>query len=201
MKTKQIYKGEMLSRTKIKNNILGFYFNSSQEDRRDWYGDANNFAKSLAGRYNISVNKCVGVIAALSPVKTWSQNMICAEKMISVGQSHHMKQFEDKAKGILSSSGSDTDILGILNGSKISSFYMNILYPTNTENITIDRHALSVSLGKWTNNDDYQGMTKVQYNFFVDCFKYTAKKIDISPLLLQSSTWEAFRKIKTNYRQ
>ena len=201
MNKKQIYKGEILTRTKVKNNILGFYLNSSQEDRRDWYGDAHNFAKSLAGRYNISVSKSTGVIAALSPVKTWSQNMICAEKMIAVGQSHHMRQFEDKAKRILSSSGSDKSILAILRGSKISSFYLNILYPTNTENITIDRHALSVSLGKWTTDADYQGMTKTQYQFFVDCFKYTAKQIEISPLLLQSSTWEAFRKIKSNYKQ
>ena len=197
MNKKQIYKGEILTRTKVKNNILGFYLNSSQEDRRDWYGDAHNFAKSLAGRYNISVSKSTGVIAALSPVKTWSQNMICAEKMIAVGQSHHMKAFEDKAKRILSSSGSDKSILAILRGSKISSFYLNILYPTNTEN----RHALSVSLGKWTTDADYQGMTKTQYQFFVDCFKYTAKQIEISPLLLQSSTWEAFRKIKSNYKQ
>ena len=201
MKTKQIYKGELLSRTKVKNNILSFYHKSSNEDRRDWYAEANLFAKELSEQYDISISICVGVISALSPVKTWSQNKICADKMIAVGKSNHMKQFENKAKEILSSDGSDKSILGILRGSKISSFYLNIMYPNNSENVTIDRHALSVSLGKWITDEDYRGMTKVQYQFFVDCYKYTAKLIEISPLLLQSSTWEVFRKIKKEYKQ
>jgi len=201
MKTKQIYKGEILSRTKVKNNILSFYHKSSNEDRRDWYAEANLFAKELSEQYDISISICTGVISALSPVKTWSQNKICADKMIAVGKSNHMKQFENKAKEILSSDGSDKSILGILRGSKISSFYLNIMYPNNSENVTIDRHALSVSLGKWITDEDYRGMTKVQYQFFVDCYKYTAKQIEISPLLLQSSTWEVFRKIKKEYKQ
>lgn len=201
MKTKQIYKGELLSRTKVKNNILSFYHKSSNEDRRDWYAEANLFAKELSEQYDISISICVGVISALSPVKTWSQNKICADKMIAVGKSNHMKQFENKAKEILSSDGSDNAILEILRGSKISSFYLNIMYPSNSENVTIDRHALSVSLGKWITDEDYRGMTKVQYKFFVDCYKYTAKQIEISPLLLQSSTWEVFRKIKKEYKQ
>jgi len=201
MKTKQIYKGEILSRTKVKNNILSFYHKSSNEDRRDWYAEANLFAKELSEQYDISISICTGVISALSPVKTWSQNKICADKMIAVGKSNHMKQFENKAKEILSSDGSDKSILGILRGSKISSFYLNIMYPNNSENVTIDRHALSVSLGKWITDEDYRGMTKVQYKFFVDCYKYTAKQIEISPLLLQSSTWEVFRKIKKEYKQ
>ena len=66
--------------------------------------------------------------------------------------------------------------------------------------VTIDRHALSVGLGKWIQEEDYAGMTKNQYNFFRDTYKYTANILGISPVLLQSTTWERFRKIKQNYR-
>ena len=90
--------------------------------------------------------------------------------------------------------------LKILRGQKIISFYTNIRHPHKNKEVTIDRHALSIALSKWIKEEDYAGMTGKQYKFFQDCYKYTADKIGISPVLLQSSTWERFRKIKQNYR-
>jgi hypothetical protein len=74
-----------------------------------------------------------------------------------------------------------------------------MLHPHKADNVTIDRHALSVSLRRWIREEDYAGITKNQYKFLEDCYKYTADIIGISPVLLQSTTWERFRKIKQNY--
>jgi hypothetical protein len=56
-------------------------------------------------------------------------------------------------------------------------------------------------LGYWVTDDDYRGITKNQYEFFVQCFQWTAEKLNISPLLLQSATWVRWRKIKNNYKK
>jgi hypothetical protein len=112
-----------------------------------------------------------------------------------------MKQFKDKAKRIIESDGSDEQILAILNGRKISSFYLNIKYPNKANNVTIDRHALSIALGYWVTDEDYRGMTANQYNFFVQCYTLAAMKVETTPLLMQSSTWVRWRKIKTEFKK
>jgi hypothetical protein len=62
--------------------------------------------------------------------------------------------------------------------------------------VTIDRHALSVALDYWVSDEEYSGMTKKQYEFFRDCYIWTADSIGVSPLRLQSATWVVFRRIK-----
>ena len=200
MLNKQTYKGANLSRTIVKNNILKIYNLTEKADRFDWYQDAHNFAKSLSCDYDISINIACGIISALSPVKQWEQNKNCAISLLETGNGKHMKQFNDKALKILECDGSEKCIKEILRGQKIISFYTNIRHPHKNKEVTIDRHALSIALSKWIKEEDYAGMTGKQYKFFQDCYKYTADKIGISPVLLQSSTWERFRKIKQNYR-
>ena len=113
----------------------------------------------------------------------------------------NIKAFKDKAKRIINSNGSDEEILKILNGRKISAFYLNIKYPNLSNNLTIDRHALSIALGYWITEEDYRGMTASQYNFFVQCFTLAAVKVGVTPLIMQSATWVRFRKIKKDYKK
>jgi hypothetical protein len=204
----QTFKGKELSRTKVKNNILKIWNLTDQSERFDWYQDANDFCSGFTNALQLLHQPkdkthaiACGVVAALSPVKTWSQNKMCAIKMLETGDCGHMGQFKDKAKRIMNSDGSDDAILSILNGRKISAFYLNIKYPNVANNVTIDRHALSIALGYWTNDEDYQGMTASQYNFFVQCFILAAVKVGVSPLLMQSATWVKFRKVKTDYKK
>ena len=207
MKT-QTFKGKELSRTKVKNNILKIWNLTDQSERFDWYQDANDFCNGFQNALQLLHQPkdrthaiACGVVSALSPVKSWSQNKLCAIKMLETGDCGHMKQFKDKAKRIMNSDGSDDAILSILNGRKISSFYLNIKYPKVSDNITIDRHALSIALGYWTNDEDYQGMTATQYNFFVQCFTLAAAKVGVPALIMQSATWVKFRKIKSDYKK
>lgn len=199
MKT-QVFKGQVLSRTRVKNNILRIWEMTDSSERVDWYGEANEWAEILSSSTGISKSKVCGVIASLSPVKTWEQNLKIAKDMIMTGDCGHMKQFKNKAKAILLSEGKDKEILSILNGNKISAFYINIRYPQRKTEVTIDRHALSVALGQWIREEDYAGMTSKQYEFFSECYTLAADKVKVAPLLMQSATWVKWRKIKTNYR-
>lgn len=187
----QVHKGVELSRTKVKNNILKMWRGSTQDDRKDWYKEANIWCENHGVT---TVSKVAGVVAALSPVKRWDQNLKIASDMICTNDCGHMGVFKDKARRILVSDGSDEEILDILNGRKISSFYLNIRYPDKSNNITIDRHALSIALGHKVTDIEYSGLTAKQYAFFVECYTIAAAKVDISPLLMQSGTWVYYRR-------
>lgn len=209
MKTSITFKGQKITRTKCKNNILKIYNQTSEDERYDWYQEANDYAETIArkmGAWNYSgkllnIKRVCGVIAALSPVKSWSENKRVAKQLIETGECGHMKQFVGKAKRILECDGSDEAILAILNGRKISAFYLNIAYPNKANNVTIDRHALSVALGYWVTDEDYRGMTANQYNFFVQCYVLAAMKAEVSPLIMQSATWVKWRKIKKEFKK
>lgn len=206
MKKAQTFKNVGLTRTVVKNNILKVWKLSLDSDRYDWYMDANVFAKSIASDGSEAATKIAcGVIAALSPVKTWEQNMKLAQQVLQAGATTgHMKMFMDKALAIqalaLDSEDIDGQILTILSGRKIQSFYTNIAYPEQSTHVTIDRHALSIALGYWVTEEEYSGMTAAQYQFFRDCYIHAADSISVSPLLLQSATWVVWRRIKTDYR-
>ena len=105
-----------------------------------------------------------------------------------------------KAKAILESNGSEAEILDILKGNKVCAFFLNILHPDKAISITIDRHALSIALGYWITDEQVRTMTANQYEFFVQCYRWTAASLGINPLLLQSTTWETWRRIKNNYK-
>ena len=192
---KQKYNGKTLYTKRVKNNILNIYSLSTIEDKKDWYGIANDFANQLSVSYNIPIQKVCGVIAALSPMKNWEENMRIAELFIADGVAKHTKLFSKKAKDIIESSGDVNDIVDILNGNKIISFFLNILNPETSKNITIDRHALSVALGYRVKDKDLKSLTNNQYEFFVNCYSLAAEEIGISGLLMQSTTWTTQRKL------
>tara|TARA_R110000851_G_scaffold328811_1_gene500081 strand:+ start:924 stop:1535 length:612 start_codon:yes stop_codon:yes gene_type:complete len=197
----QVFKGEALSRTKVKNRIIRLFNETNEEERFDWYQDANDFALKISlSNPKVNHSQVIGIISALSPVKTWSQNKACAVSFIENGEHKHMKQFGDKAQRILESDGTDESILSILNGRKISAFYMNIKYPQHGANVTIDRHALSIALGRWVTDLEYSGMTAKQYIFFQNCYILASEQAKVTPLIMQSSTWVKFRKIKGTYK-
>lgn len=192
MQKRTTFNGTKISRTHVKNNILKVWEQCSDEDRYDWYSEAKQYAKSL----NTTLNKSCGIIAALSALKNWKENKRIA-KLFVQGQRKglHTKVFINKAIQIFESNGNEETILNILKGSKIKSFFINIRYPNEVHNVTIDRHALSIAVNERL-SDQYIKVTPKQYEFFSDCYKYTAEQIGISPVLLQSATWVKWRKLK-----
>ena len=196
---RQRFNNQVLTTTKVVNNILRIY---DQADNKgtDWYTEANMFAQELAYKYIFingrtetfkqSVNKACGVIAALSPMKTWSQNKIIAEELLRGGDAKHTRLFVGKAKAILDSTGSREDILAILKGDKISAFFLNILKDDSV--VTIDRHAVSIAI----NESIDPAMTSKQYEFFVNAYRVASKKRNVKPFQMQSVTWVKWRELK-----
>lgn len=198
----QIIKSEVWTRTQVKNNILKVWDATSNADRFDWYQEAYYFAISLTNLDpdSAALGRACGVIAALSPMLHWNQNKKLAKHLIANPADYPnlkcLKANAKKAYDILMSDGSDDAILTILNGKKTSAFFLNIRYPNKAISLTMDRHAISIAIGRKIRKDEtkYFQLTAGQYKFLVECYRWTAAKLGINPLLLQSATWVLWRR-------
>lgn len=193
----QKFKGQTLTLKKCVKNILSVYNSSNLEtSNENWYIEANQFAKSLAIKYDVSLPIACGIIAALSPLKSWTENKLIADSFLKNGKGKHIKLFVDKATQIKNSNSDVETIALILNGNKIISFFVNILEPLQQNFVTIDRHALSIILGRNILERESVGITYNQYQFFVNCYNIAGLKAKISPVLMQSITWVTWRQNK-----
>lgn len=205
--------GEILTATKVKNNILNAYTQSSfmDVDGLKWYDDANKFAeeqKILFNHYNkdkITIGVVIGIISSLSPMSSWSRNKKLVEKFL-INETFGVCNFENlgylslginKAKKIFDNRKTITknEIDVVLNGDKIKAFFDNILYPKSSNLVTIDRHALSIALGFKLTGEMYKlhVPTNNHNKFFQLCYKLAGKQSNISGLKIQSKTWAALR--------
>lgn len=211
---KQKFKGEVLTTTKTVNKIIKMYNQSSNKEGLTWYTEAKEFAETMSmlfmydnptdfladDDWDIKVTKVCGVIAALSPLKSWEENKKITISFLDKGISNHTKVMTNKAKAIMQSDGDISTISDILRGSKITSFFLNILDPVYNTGVTIDRHAVSLAVGRELQGDALQ-MSIKQYNFFVNAYRIASVKLGVKPLQVQAVTWVEWRKHKKRLRE
>ena len=191
------------SRTKIKNNILRVYADSLESEKNDWYREAHQWAVDVSKflwsfkRINVSVKQVLGITSALSPLKEWEKNKELTVDFILTGDCGHMRHNKLKAEKIrmAHSSINDDTILKILNGKKTQRFYMNMVHPDDGTGVTVDRHAIAIAIGR-TATEIEQALTPKKYTFIEKCYKMTADALGLTPLHLQSITWQAWKRIK-----
>ena len=88
----------------------------------------------------------------------------------------------------------DDEILKILNGDKTKRFYLNMVYPSGG-GVTVDRHAIAIAIGR-TATDKEQSISSAVYTFLEECYIMTSETLGLTPLHLQSITWQAWKRIK-----
>ena len=193
------------SRTKIKNNIMKVYNVSLESEKNDWYREANVFGSQVSeflsgfSRLSVSKRQVLGIVSALSPLKEWSKNKELAVDLIMSGDCGHMQRNKQKALDILALKDDtgvniDQQILDILNGDKTKNFYLNMVYP-NGGGVTVDRHAIAIAIGR-TATDKEQSISSAVYTFIEECYIMTSETLGLTPLHLQSITWQAWKRIK-----
>jgi hypothetical protein len=81
------------------------------------------------------------------------------------------------------------------NSNKIRNFYNNVLNPDKDDYITIDRHMISIYLGRDAAEKERKQVfdNAKQYRIIADVYKYVAKKLNILPCELQAICWFAWR--------
>ncbi len=186
-----------ISKRKIHSNILNVWSQCSEADKYEWYTEANQFARTLVSS-EISLVQVCGIIASLSPLKSWSDNKRISALLIKdkVKSGIHTQLCTLKALEIQKNGTTEQIVLDVLRGEKISSFFLNILHPSKSTHVTIDRHAFAIAIGRHL-KDEETALTKVQYVFIKQCYVDVAKKLKVSPVLLQSATWVKWKQIKT----
>jgi hypothetical protein len=203
----QRFKHGKLTERKCINSIVRFYELATHSELREgmeWYTQANDYCKELAGRFGISLQQSAGIIAAFSPQAGWIENKRYAVSFLINPKNRLRSLVQDKkAKKILRLKGEDEiyHALAITDAAyKTKSFFLNILNPDVALGCTIDRHAIAVCIQSPDNvfalDKSYTKPTRVQYNFFQTCYCKAALKLDILPQQLQAITWIVYRRLR-----
>src|SRR3990170_2538974 len=82
-----------------------------------WYNDASFHCFNLSSKYNIPIERVIGIVAALSPRCPWRENVIQANNFIQTrGRSKTTTYLSNKKKALAIFRGSNP--VNILNGHK-----------------------------------------------------------------------------------
>jgi hypothetical protein len=179
-------------------NILEVWEGASEDDRqmaRNWYPVANQLAEVIGDG---DVRKGAGVIAALSPLKRWEENVRLATKAVSGSCNGHTGDALAKARAILEGADPATVLPMRL---KTGNFYRNILDPLDPEPVTIDRHAHDVAVGERYGNRA-RGLGKTgRYDLLAQAYRETGRELFEIPNVPQAWAWTAQRRKSTSNRE
>lgn len=158
-----------------------------------WYAEAHGIAARWAERYGVTVSVAAGVLAALSPNNSWVANVKLAERFLAAGglTSGYFRQGLTKASRILNGE----DPLVVLNGLKITNFYLSI-FTEGREGVCVDRHAYSLAANK--RMTDGVHLTPKQYAEVRDAYVRAAAILNreghaVTVAQVQSVTWTLWR--------
>jgi len=191
-------------------NIINIYNMATPEEKRDgvvWYAVALSDCNRIAIDNGVPLHIVVGVCAALSPNNKWDRNIVNTSDMVQafingedmdsfkVSTYHAMKR---KAWGILEAMpDSDEEVMTMLNGQKIISFFRNIM---GHDTCTIDGHARNIAYGVREGLTGSISIGKKEYATLQEEYVKAGKKKRINGRALkafemQAITWVVWRRI------
>ena len=177
---------------------------------KDWYQRAYDLAVKLMHTYDLTLGRCVGVIAALSPNNKWERNCNDAEAMIkawahgadptSVKVCTFNKN-KEKAAAIINLPEDFTteDIETILSGRKVVAFYRCIMGFKDT--VCVDGHAYAIWLGERVPTTKTPSISATLYETITRAYVNTASvSFDLvgeclTPAQVQAVTWVTYRRL------
>ena len=159
----------------------------------NWYSKANKIAQNLSIKHNYPISTISGIIAGLSPLKSWHQNLIITSLFLEQGISKHTKTQTKKVQYILKTKN-PYKIEQILKGKKTQNFFWNIYDPTLDYYVCLDIHMSQLITG----NSSKKVLTNREYTIAKEVFIDFAFNKGFKPNALQSILWEYYRNQKWN---
>lgn len=160
-----------------------------REHGLNWYHNAHEFAADLALTYSTSLDKVAQIIAILSPAVSWNINKRDAENLLRSGESATVSTYgRNKVKALAVLWDLDTINPKAL---KTFAFYNNILHPSASEFVTIDRHAYKAYKGITQGGNI--AINKTTYEKTAKAYKRLAKRLELKPCELQAIIWLSYR--------
>lgn len=161
----------------------------------NWYNDARLLCEKLSTQYNVTVYQVAQVISVLSPQKKWETNKLEVEALF-------LEVFEGikPSFGFFATKKQLAECKEIIQGkfsippkrTKTWSFADNIAY-TDSEQVTIDRHALRVAYDDKSAKIDK--VTPVQYREAREAYRKIAIKYGLKAYQVQAITWCVYKRI------
>ena len=168
-----------------------------------WYPRANAFINDLAAEFDLTVEIVASVVAALSPMNRWGQNMTDARNLIAAWATGAglddvsvctFNGNKRKAWAILNEQDP-----GLLSGIKVTAFAQNLM--GNWNDVTIDRHAFNAAIAhREIVGDRGLSITDKRNRLASEAYRTLAAEVGISPAQLQAIIWLAWRRINVPSR-
>ena len=172
-------------------HIIRTYRSATDEQMSEgmhWYQDAHSLALALDPSNPL---RAAGVIAALSPMTPWERNKSLAVLAYADGVSTGNTNMAcGKANRILAGE----DVATVLNAPKTTAFAQTIADPTDAHAVVVDRHAMSVAIGRCSMDEDTKALSlKGVYDLYADAYREAARRIGVAPSVVQAVTWVVWR--------
>lgn len=190
-----------MASTHLTRNITRVFRKASAEEIQagaDWYADARRIAEGFAEAYDVTPEIAAGVIAALSPLNSWGNNVNLAARFLAAGglDAGYLKANLAKARLILNGA----DILPTLSGLKVQNFFRGIV-SAGVEGVCIDRHAYCLAVNDRSVSNDVPKLSPKRYAEIADAYVRAARilsreyEMTITPAQVQSVTWTLWRRM------
>lgn len=162
-----------------------------------WYEDARRIADALAVRYAVPMHVSAGVLAALSPLNSWGNNVNLAARMLASGgtlDAGYLRANLAKARRIMAEGSVDA-----LGGLKVNNFYRSIV-SGGADGVTIDRHAWCIAHNDRSRTNNIPSMTPKAYEAVADRYRRASVILSreygmpLSPAVVQAVTWVVWRR-------
>mgnify|MGYP006889523528 CR=1 FL=1 len=192
------FKGRNFNAETLKKNLRQYVTASNNIGGGSlWYQIESSWIED--NKSEIEMYKACGIFAALSPQMSVERNRELFLQYLKYGKASHYGQLVRKCDEIMIADNEE-EVLKILNGNKISSFYLNLLHPNRETRVTIDRHAIACLTQKIDNvkplDDGQYSMTDRQYSMFEMIFKQVSDELGILAHELQAITWVSYRQTR-----
>jgi len=151
-----------------------------------WYDEAHALARAVDPT---DIRRAAGVIAALSPRMPWGRNVTLTLQAYADGVATGAP-FAAQATRILQGE----DFATVLRGPKTRAFAETIADPSAAADVVVDRHAVSVLLGRNSTDADTARLDrKGVYRACADAYVAAGRILGVSPTVVQATTWVVWR--------
>jgi len=175
-------------------NALSLATPQEIEAGKQWYLNARIICRKISKQYHVPFIKVCGILSALSVGTSWEQNIKDVKGFLG-SEFYKCTTYGAnvrKAESILNlDKPKIKDILKVLNGEKITRFFLNV-YSSRFQEVTIDRHMISL----WHGSFDHNFIpTSKRLKRIRDTFTRIAELHDLRPYQLQAITWLVWKRI------
>jgi len=183
------------------NNFERTYLGSTEIEKTmgfHWYQDQHNYLKDMSAHFNVKLEVTCGIVAALSPLISWQENINIA---------YHFLKFKGKLPSNVKTSCFKINlkkalkiyrtkkVFPTLSGFKVTQFYANLLNPFDENSVTIDTFMIACYYDILDRKETGKHAGEKGIEFLKSEIRALAIKYDLLPLQFQAIVWLAYHRI------